>query len=58
VRSPDLPSLVGGLTLAAFGVILLLDRLETIDLDFGTFAPIAFAAMGAILVSLGLSRRP
>ena len=58
MRSPDLPSLVSGLALAAFGAVLLLDRVGTIDLSFGTFAPIALAAMGAILVALGLSRRP
>jgi hypothetical protein len=57
VRSPDLASLVGGLTLVAFGVVLLLDRQGAIELSFGTFAPIAFAAVGAILVALGLSRR-
>jgi hypothetical protein len=57
VRSPDLPSLVGGLALTAVGVVLLLDRSDAIDLRFATFAPIAFAAMGAILVALGLSRR-
>jgi hypothetical protein len=57
VRRPDLPSLVGGLALTALGVVLLLDQLDEIDLRFGTFAPIAFAAMGAILVALGLSRR-
>ena len=54
---PDVPSLVGGLVLAALGVVLLLDRFDAIELSFGTFAPIAFAAMGAILVALGLSRR-
>jgi hypothetical protein len=48
---------VGGLTLAAFGAVLLLDRLDAIDLSFGTFAPIASAAVGAILLALGLSRR-
>lgn len=57
MRSPDVPSLVGGLTLVAFGAVLLLDRLDAIDLSFGTFAPIASAAVGAILLALGLSRR-
>jgi hypothetical protein len=57
VRSPDLPSLVGGLALVGFGVVLLLDREGTLDLSFASFAPIAAAAMGAILVALGLSRR-
>jgi hypothetical protein len=57
VRRPDLPSLVGGLALVVLGVALLLDRRGAIDLSFASFAPIAFAAMGAILVALGLSRR-
>jgi hypothetical protein len=57
VRDPDLPSLVAGLALAGVGVVLLLDQLGTLDLRFGTLAPIALAAMGAILLALGLSRR-
>lgn len=57
MRRPDLPSLVGGLALVGFGVVLLLDQSDAIDLSFGSFAPIAFAAMGAILVAVGLSRR-
>jgi len=58
VRRPDLPSLVGGIALVAFGTTLLLDQVDAIDLRFGSFAPIALAAVGATLVALGLSRRP
>jgi hypothetical protein len=54
---PDIPALVAGLTLLAFGGVLLLDALEAIDLDFGLFAPVACAATGAILLANGLSRR-
>ena len=57
MRSPDLPSLVAGIAMIALGTALLLDRLDTIDIRFATFAPIAFAAVGAILLALGLSRR-
>ena len=57
MRRPDPASLVGGLALAGFGVVLLLDRSGSIDLSFAAFAPIALAAMGAILVALGLGRR-
>ena len=57
MRDLDVPSLVGGLALVALGVVLLLDRLDTIDLRFASLAPIAFAAVGAILLALGLSRR-
>lgn len=53
----DLPSLVAGLALIGIGTALLLDRTETIDMRFATFAPIACAAVGAILLALGLSRR-
>jgi hypothetical protein len=57
VRKPDLPSLVSGLAIAALGVVLLLDATAELDLRFASLAPIATAAMGAILVALGLSRR-
>lgn len=57
MRDLDVPSLVGGFALVAIGAVLLLDRQGTIDLRFATFAPIAFAAVGAILLALGLSRR-
>jgi hypothetical protein len=49
--------LVAGLALAALGVVLLLDASDDVELSFGSFAPIATAAMGAILLALGLSRR-
>ena len=54
---PTSPSLVAGIAMITLGAALLLDRLDTIDLRFGTFVPLAFAAMGAILLALGLSRR-
>jgi len=48
---------VAGLVLVALGAVLLLDRLEVLDLRFGTLAPIACAAVGAVLLASGLSRR-
>ena len=57
MRRPDLPSLVSGLALAGLGTALLLDQIDAIDLEFAGFAPIACAAVGAILLALGLSRR-
>ena len=54
--SPDIPTLVAGLALLAFGGVLLLDALGLIDLGFGLFAPIACAVTGAILLANGLSR--
>ena len=54
---PDIPALVAGLALLAFGGVLLLNSLDAIDLGFGGFAPIACAVTGAILLANGLSRR-
>ena len=55
--SPDTAALVAGLVLVAFGTVLLLDRVEVLDLRFATLAPIACAAVGAILLATGLSGR-
>jgi hypothetical protein len=54
---PDIPALVAGLALLALGGVLLLDAGGAVDLTFGVFAPIACAAVGAILLANGLSRR-
>jgi ribose/xylose/arabinose/galactoside ABC-type transport system permease subunit len=54
---PDRLLIVAGCVLAAFGVVLLLDRTETIDLSFGSMAPMAFAVVGAVLLATGLTRR-
>jgi hypothetical protein len=56
-RDIDGSSLVAGLALVAFGVVLLLDRSGALRLTFATMAPIAFAVLGAILLATGLSRR-
>jgi len=58
-RSRDIEraSLVAGLVLIAFGVVLLLDRTDALHLTFGSMAPLAFAVVGAILLANGLSRR-
>ena len=53
----DRPSLVAGLVLVVFGVVLLLDHSGSLRLTFGAMAPMAFAAVGAILLVTGLSRR-
>jgi hypothetical protein len=54
---PDIPALVAGLAVLALGGALMLGAVEAIDLSFAVFAPIACAAVGAILVANGLSRR-
>ncbi len=53
---PDRVSLVAGLVLLALGVVLLLDGAGALSLSFGTMAPVAFGAVGAILLASGLSR--
>jgi hypothetical protein len=54
---PDVPALVAGLVILALGGVLLLDALGAIELGFGSFAPLACAAVGAILLANGLARR-
>lgn len=56
-KRPDTFSLVAGLVIVAFGTVLLLDRTGELQLDFGIMAPIAFAAVGAVLLARGLTRR-
>ncbi len=56
-RRPDVPALVAGLVLIGFGVVLALDATGAIDLTFAALAPIACAAVGAVLLASGLSRR-
>lgn len=56
-RDIDRLSLVAGLVLVVFGVVLLLDRSGALRLTFGAMAPMAFAVVGAILLASGLSRR-
>ena len=54
---PDRLLLVAGCVVAAFGAVLLLDRSGTIELTFGSMAPMAFAVVGAVLLATGLTRR-
>lgn len=53
---PDRVSLVAGLVLLVLGLVLLLDSAGVLELTFGAMAPIAFGAVGAILLASGLSR--
>jgi hypothetical protein len=55
-RRPDLPSLVAGVAVAVFGGVLLLDRLDVLDLRFAALGPLACAVLGAILLASGLVR--
>ena len=54
---PDRLLVVAGCVVAAFGVVLLLDRIDAIELTFGSMAPMAFAVVGAVLLATGLTRR-
>ena len=56
-RQVDRFSLVAGVVLLAFGIVLLLDRSGALRLTFATMAPMAFAVVGAILLVSGLTRR-
>ena len=56
-RRPDRLLLVAGCVIAAFGIVLLLDRAQTIELRFGSMAPMAFAVVGTVLLATGLTRR-
>ena len=54
MRRLDLTSLVAGLLLIAVGVILLLDRLGSLDIGFNALFPILAATIGAVLLAWGL----
>lgn len=56
-RRPDFVSLVAGLVLVCFGAVLLLDQLDVFDLRFAAVGPMVCAALGAIALTAGLSRR-
>jgi len=56
-RRPDVPSLVAGVAVLLLGAILLLDRLDVLDLRFAALGPLACAALGAVLLATGLTRR-
>jgi hypothetical protein len=57
VRTVDWTSLAAGLVLMGLGTLFLLDRVEAVDLRFGYLWPALLAALGAILLAAGLSRR-
>jgi hypothetical protein len=54
VRRLDRTSLVAGLAITVAGIVLLLDRVGTIDLRFGYAFPLLIAVVGAILLTAGL----
>jgi hypothetical protein len=56
-REIDLPSLVAGVAVVVLGVVLLLDRVDVLDLRFASLGPLACATIGAVLLATGLVRR-
>ena len=54
VRALDRTTLVAGLVTTVAGLLLLLDRLDEIDLDLGYGLPLLIASVGAILLAAGL----
>ena len=56
-RPLDLPSLVAGVAVVVLGAVLLLDRLDVLNLRFASLGPLACAAIGAVLLASGLVRR-
>lgn len=56
-REPHLPSLFTGVGLIAFGIALLLDALDVVDVSAGAVAPAALALVGVALLASGLRDR-
>lgn len=56
-REPHLPSLVAGVGLIAFGIALLLDALDVLDVSGGAVAPALLALVGAVLLASGVRDR-
>lgn len=54
-RPYDLPSLVAGIAVALFGLLLLVDAADIADLGFGILAPSFLTVCGSILVASGIS---
>jgi hypothetical protein len=54
----DVVALVGGISVAVIGVLILLDVLDALNLRFAALAPIACAAVGGVLLARGLEGAP
>ena len=54
----DVVALVGGISVAVIGLLLLLDVLDALNLRFAALAPIACAAVGGVLLASGLEGGP
>jgi hypothetical protein len=56
VRRVDPVSVIAGLAVCGLGVLLLLDRTDALNLHFDYAGPAALAAVGLVLLAMGLSR--
>ena len=56
-REPHLPSLMTGAGLIVFGVALLLDALDAVDVSAGAIVPAVLALIGLALLGSGLRDR-
>ena len=56
-RRVDIATIVAGVAISGFGIILLLDASGTLSLHFSGFAPLAALMLGAPLLASGLTRR-
>jgi hypothetical protein len=54
----DVVALVGGISVAVIGVLILLDVFDALNLRFAALAPIACAAVGGVLLARGLVGGP
>jgi hypothetical protein len=57
VSRPDLAALISGLSIAALGIVLLLDQAGELSLDFGSLAPVVLSVVGLVLLVSGLAKR-
>ena len=56
-RRTDLSSIVAGVLIAGYGVVLLLDASGVLRLRFAAYGPLAALLVGATLLVSGLTRR-
>ena len=54
MRRVDRTSLVAGVVIVITGLVLLLDRVDALDLKLGYGGPLLIAVVGAILLTAGL----
>ena len=56
-RQLRIPTLIGGIAVILFGVWILLDANDVVDLSFAALGPALIATLGAMLLARGLEDR-